>query len=153
MSAQAEWFKRNVPVEPDALPPVLDLEWNNKSPTCPRGVPREVAIPAIQTFIAAMEQHYRKRPILYTDANFHRDILSDGAFADYPIWVRSVKDLPQNKFPGRPWSFWQYTEKSAIPGIKGPVDRNAFAGNRSQWRQLAESGFMNARPGETIASK
>lgn len=141
MASQVEWFKRNVPVDPDALPPVLDLEWNSQSPTCPRGVSREIAIPEIQLFVTAMERHYRKRPILYTDINFHRDVLSDGAFADYPVWVRSVKDLPQARFPGRRWSFWQYSERGAVPGIRGPVDKNAFAGNRAQWRRLVETSF------------
>ena len=28
---QADWFMRNVPADADALPPVLDLEWNNHS--------------------------------------------------------------------------------------------------------------------------
>ncbi len=145
MSAQAEWFKRNVPVDPTALPPVLDLEWNSKSPTCPRSVPRDIAIASIRSFISAIEQHYRKRPILYTDINFHRDVLSDGVFAEYPVWVRSVKDLPQMRYPGRQWSFWQYSDKSAVPGITGLVDRNAFAGSRAQWDRLVADGFVQAK--------
>ena len=30
-SEQAAWFVQMVPADPDALPPVLDLEWNNHS--------------------------------------------------------------------------------------------------------------------------
>ena len=32
---QALWFMLNVPPDSDALPPVLDLEWNSASKTCP----------------------------------------------------------------------------------------------------------------------
>ena len=32
---QALWFMLNVPPDRDALPPVLDLEWNSRSKTCP----------------------------------------------------------------------------------------------------------------------
>ena len=31
---QAAWFRRNVPDDFDALPPVLDLEWNGHSGSC-----------------------------------------------------------------------------------------------------------------------
>ena len=41
---QAQWFKRNVPYDPTALPPVLDVEWNGESVNCPRKVPREQAL-------------------------------------------------------------------------------------------------------------
>ena len=41
---QALWFMLNVPADPDALPPVLDLEWNSHSPTCPKKVPRDKAL-------------------------------------------------------------------------------------------------------------
>jgi lysozyme len=41
---QARWFKRNVPNDPGALPPVLDVEWNNASKTCPQKVDKETAL-------------------------------------------------------------------------------------------------------------
>lgn len=34
-SQQADWFIRNVPNDPDALPPVIDVEWNGDS-SCKR---------------------------------------------------------------------------------------------------------------------
>ena len=145
MAAQAEWFKRNVPVDPEALPPVLDLEWNFQSPTCPKKVPRETAQAEVHAFVNAVERHYRKKPILYTDIVFYRDVLNDGSFSDYPLWVRSVKDLPQERYPGRQWAFWQYTERGSVPGIQGHVDKNAFAGSKAQWRRLVETAFHGER--------
>jgi lysozyme len=41
---QAIWFKQQIPNDPDALPPVLDVEWNGHSKTCPQKVSRELAL-------------------------------------------------------------------------------------------------------------
>lgn len=141
MEKQFAWFKRNVPVEKDAMPPVLDLEWNTHSPTCPRKVPRAVAQREIRKFVRMAEAHYGKRPILYTDIRFYRDVLSDGSFSRYPLWVRATRKLPQQLYPGRRWAFWQYSDRSRIPGIKGRVDKNAFSGSRRAWRQLVAANF------------
>src|SRR5918993_3190250 len=64
---QAAWFRRNVPNDPAALPPVLDLEWNGHSRTCPRRVPRETALAHVKLMLNEMEAHTGKRPIIYTD--------------------------------------------------------------------------------------
>jgi lysozyme len=128
---QAEWFRRNVPPDPDALPPVLDLEWNNNS-RCPQRVPREQALAMIRTMLEAMEAHTGKRPIIYTDITFHKDVL-EGEFEDYPFWLRSVAAEPHERYTDRRWTLWQFTTTGRVPGIKGDVDRNAFYGTENQW--------------------
>jgi lysozyme len=135
---QAEWFKRNVPNDPEALPPVLDLEWNGHSRTCPKKVPREVAIEKIRLLLAEMEAHTGKRPIIYTDITFHRDVL-EGVFDDYPYWLRSVAAEPEERYSERPWMVWQYTTTGRVPGIDGDVDRNAFYGSLSDWRKFVST--------------
>jgi lysozyme len=130
---QAEWFRRNVPADPDALPPVLDLEWNGHSRTCPKKVPREQALAMIKVMLDAMEQHTGKRPIIYTDITFHAEIL-EGEFEDYPHWLRSVAAEPQERYSNRRWTFWQFTTTGQVPGIDGHVDRNAFFGTENQWQ-------------------
>jgi len=143
MADQIAWFKRNVPVEPDALPPVLDVEWNFQSPTCPRRVPVAVAQAKMREFLHAMERHYGKKPIIYADIKFHREVLANGEFAEYPFWVRSVAAVPQERYPGRRWAFWQITATGRVAGISTPVDRNVFAGSHHQWQQLAQTGFRH----------
>ena len=134
---QAMWFSYAVPQDGNQLPPVLDLEWNNDSKTCPRRVPREEALEMIKLVLAAMEQHTGKRPVIYTDINFHRDVL-EGELRNYEFWLRSVAAEPQERYRNRPWTFWQYTATGRVPGIAGDVDRNAFHGSEREWRQWLE---------------
>jgi lysozyme len=132
-SEQAVWFTQAVPQDAAQLPPVLDVEWNNASATCPHHVPRADAIEKIHKLLDIMEQHTGKKPIIYTDINFHRDVL-DGEFNDYEFWLRSVAAEPRERFDHRSWTFWQYTATGRVPGIRGNVDRNVFRGSERQWR-------------------
>ncbi len=126
-------FEQNAPVEGDALPPVLDVEATPTSKTCHRHLTQEDAIAEMKVMLDEMERHYGKRPIIYTTVDFYQAILSDGAFMDYPIWVRSVKYQPSVKYGPRPWHFWQYQSDGSIAGIQAHVDRDAFFGTQKQW--------------------
>lgn len=127
---QADWFIRNVPREPGALPPVLDLEWT-RSRNCPQRpdgahVRREAAV-----FLSRLEAHYGQRPVVYTTPDFYRD--TDLARLRAEFWLRAVADHPSNVYPGQDWVFWQYTGTGSIPGIPGKVDINAFRGSPADW--------------------
>ena len=135
---QAVWFSHAVPHDPTQLPPVLDLEWNNHSVTCPKRVSREVALEKIRKMLEIMEYHTGKRPVIYTDINFHRDVL-EGELKGYEFWLRSVAAEPHERYKNRPWTFWQYTATGRVPGIGGNVDRNVFVGSESDWRRWLRS--------------
>ena len=130
---EISWFEQNAPVEDDALPPVLDVEATPTSKTCHRHLTQDAAIADMQVMLTEMERHYGKRPIIYTTVDFYEAILADGAFMDYPIWVRSTKHHPSVKYGSRPWHFWQYQSDGSIAGISGHVDRDAFFGSKSEW--------------------
>ncbi|MBM3545014.1 MAG: glycoside hydrolase family 25 protein [Alphaproteobacteria bacterium] len=132
---QALWFMLNVPQDPDALPPVLDVEWNGHSKTCPRRVSRETALTKMKIMLDAMQAHTGKRPIIYTDPAFYRDVLK-GEFAEYHFWLRSVAAPPSKIYGDRKWAFWQFTQTGHVPGVKGKVDRNAFNGTESDWNRV-----------------
>ena len=150
---QARFFLSNVPNDPEALPPVLDLEWNDASPTCPGAFPASKAVPMIRTLLAAMEARTGKRPIIYTDVTFYRDILSGGAFADYPLWLRSVAAEPAKLYPGRPYTYWQFSSTGRVPGIAGDVDRNVFNGSADDWdRWLVQAGVVKPEKTATAAA-
>jgi lysozyme len=139
---QAAWFIRHVPRDRTALPPVLDMEWNHKSRTCPHRPDAGTVRAEMRVFLAALTRHYGKRPIVYSTVDFYRDnhlweVRGHGGF-----WLRSVAGHPSVTYPGQPWTFWQYTGTGVVDGIAGEADINVFAGSRPQWSAWVAS---NAR--------
>ncbi len=131
---QARWFIRNVPKEAGSLPPVLDIEWNHASPSCKRRPSGAEARHEAERFIQKIEQHYGRRPVVYTTVDFYRDT-GIGQLQGGDFWLRSVAGHPEQVYPGAHWVFWQYTGTGSVPGIKGNVDLNAFAGSAENWLQ------------------
>lgn len=135
---QISWVKETIPVDPDALPLVLDMEWNAHSKTCRERPGREKILRDMTVFLDAMEAHYGKRPVIYSSVDFHRDRLVD-ALHDEQFWLRSVAAYPNRVYQKREdWYFWQYTAEGRVDGIKGDVDRNVFFGAKSQFRDWLE---------------
>ncbi len=128
---QADWFIRNVPKVENALPPVIDVEWNGES-RCRKRPSRERVLEKMQVFMDKLERHYGQRPIIYTAPDFYRDNLK-GAFLDYPFWLRSVAAHPSKVYPGRKWVFWQYSGSGLSHGVKGQIDLNVFHGSEKSW--------------------
>jgi lysozyme len=144
---QAQWFVQHIPNDGDALPPVLDVEWNGHSRTCPRKVPPETAREKMRLMLAELEAHTGKKPIIYTDITFHKDVIEGTSeFDDYPFWIRSTAALPEERYTARPWEFWQWTTTGRVPGIRGDVDRNVFYGGEAEFQGwLAGSYDIGAR--------
>ena len=130
------WFEQNVPVDANALPPVLDVEATPTSHTCHRHLDRESAIPEMRAMLQEMERHFGKKPIIYTSVDFYQAILAGSDFSEYPMWVRSTKHHPSVRYGSRQWMFWQYQADGRIPGIDGKVDRNVFHGTEDQWNEF-----------------
>lgn len=153
---QASWFMAHVPVDRDALPPVLDVEWNSHSKTCPRRIARETAIAKIKIMLKAMEAHSGKRPIIYTDPKFHREVL-EGEFTDHHFWLRSVAAKPEAKYQERDWAFWQFTTTGRVQGVAGPVDRNSFNGTPTDWKLVLKNrcicGTAGSMPNSQTATE
>ncbi|MBV1863762.1 MAG: glycoside hydrolase family 25 protein [Rhodobacteraceae bacterium] len=137
---QARWFIRNVPRDAKMLPPVLDIEWNPRSPSCklrpePSKVRREMRV-----FLERISKHYGKRPVIYATPDYYQDNQL-WRVSGYDFWLRSVADHPSDRYPGRKWAFWQYTSTGVVPGIEGDADINAFKGSAEQWQAwLAANG-------------
>ncbi|MCX8999219.1 glycoside hydrolase family 25 protein [Rhizobiaceae bacterium BDR2-2] len=132
-SEQASWFIRNVPRDPDALPPVIDVEWNGDSACKRRPSPQQVR-EKMQVFMDMLERHYGKRPVIYTAPDFYADNLK-GAFQNYPFWLRAVAQHPSKVYPGRKWVFWQYSGSGLSQGVNGKIDLNVFHGSESEWHR------------------
>lgn len=135
-SEQADWFIRNVPKDPDALPPVIDVEYNGES-SCRFRLSPEKAREKMQVFMDRLERHYGKRPVIYTAPDFYKDNLR-GHFLDYPFWLRSVAAHPSKTYPGRKWVFWQYSGSGLSQGVNGKIDLNVFYGSVKDWQRWVE---------------
>lgn len=128
---QAAWFISHVPRERGTLPPVLDLEWTHSRTCRVRPSPAEIRREAM-IFMSALEQYYGQRPIIYTTVDFYRD--NNLSSWNEEFWLRSVANHPRITYPGKRWSFWQYTGTGKVPGVSGNVDINVFNGGPQQWR-------------------
>ena len=129
---QSAWFIRNVPKAKGALPPVLDVEWNSYSRSCPKRPSRAVVLKKMQVFLDDLEQHYGQKPVIYTTPDFYRDNLR-GQFTGHSFWLRSVKAHPSELYPGRKWAFWQYSGTGLSKGVEGHIDLNVFNGTEQGW--------------------
>jgi lysozyme len=123
---QARNFMAAVPPERGALPPAVDLE--HMGP-CRSGSQVANLVEEIATFLAMLQDHYRRRPILYTDVVFDASYLW-GHFTGETFWTRSIVLPPW--FRTSQWLVWQYHSCGRRAGIDGPVDLNAFRGSRSE---------------------
>ncbi|MCR5859615.1 glycoside hydrolase family 25 protein [Mesorhizobium sp. J428] len=132
-SSQADWFIRNVPKDPNALPPVIDVEWNHLS-ACKKRPSRATVLEKMQVFMDKIEAHYGQRPVIYTAPDFYGDNLKN-AFQNYPFWLRAVAQHPSKVYPGRDWVFWQYSGSGLSHGVRGKIDLNVFSGSESDWRR------------------
>ena len=130
---QAAWFVANVPADPDALPPVLDVEWNPASRSCPQKVTRDVALATMRVMLTAMETTYGRKPVIYAPLDFYQDVMA-GALDTYPLWVRNIDDAPGQGYGGRPWMVWQREDDGRVDGIGAAVDVDCFNGGESAWR-------------------
>jgi lysozyme len=135
---QARWFIKNVPDDPTALPPVLDVEWNNHS-SCKNKWGKADILEKIRVMLAAMEKHTGKLPIIYTDIAFHRNILA-GEHFDNAFWLRSTAAEPHERYHNRQWMFWQWTQTGTVKGIRTEVDRNVFYGDINDWTVFLLTG-------------
>ena len=134
---QARWFFQHVPRTPGALPPVLDMEWTPTSPTCTIRRNPDVIRADARRLIQLLTAHYGTRPILYTTVDFFEDNAL-GQLGGVDFWLRSVAAHPADRYAGQHWTFWQYSATGLVPGIKGRVDLNTFAGSRGAWADWLE---------------
>ena len=126
--SQANYFIKNVKLEPGDLPPVLDVEHKPKNQT------DEEFKKSVLTWLEIVENEYGVKPIIYTYYKFKMKYLSDKIFDDYPYWIAHYY-VDKVEYKG-PWKFWQHTDCGKLPGIKGYVDFNIYNGSFYDLRRL-----------------
>ncbi|MGL2994933.1 glycoside hydrolase family 25 protein [Flavobacterium sp. TSSA_36] len=120
---QAALFIKTVHLQTGDLPPVLDIE------KLPKNQSMSNLKKGLRRWLQAIENYYKVKPIIYTGEKYYDDFLKE-EFSDYLFWIANYnfyREEIQND-----WLFWQFTEKAAVPGIKGNVDVNIYNGDLQQ---------------------
>lgn len=128
---QAQNFIDSVPNRADALPPVIDLEYESN---CINEFTKEQLLKEIQIIHDRLQQHYGKQPIFYISKAFYNIVLAD-EFKQTPLWVREYQGLPKLKNDPT-WQFWQHSNQGSISGISTTVDLNVFNGDEKDWNKF-----------------
>lgn len=132
------------------LPPAIDFEEYSDNG------PRE-NVPWIQRFVEVVRSELGRDPIVYTGAFVWRWEVRDAAidadedkWMDLPLWVvrytrnRSIDPLTRGgyRLPWKAWDIWQWSGggdfafHGPVPGVKGVVDVNRFAGDEDDLARL-----------------
>lgn len=128
--AQAANFIATVPKDPDSLPHVVDAE--HMGP-CKGVDPIVDMAQSISAFLDIVEDHYGKRPIIYTTREFH-DAFLKGTLHAERFWIRSLFLPPRVRTEN--WLFWQHHNNGRRKGVTGPIDLNVFRGSREEFDAL-----------------
>lgn len=117
---QADNFIATVPLDHDALPPAVDLEFLGNCGNRPTaGEFRK----ELNIFLAKVEGHFGRRAIFYLTQEFDNEYRVSGG-SDRPLWLRSLVFEP--RFGGRVWTVWQASSFRKLEGIEGRVDWNVI---------------------------
>lgn len=134
---QAEFFLKHVNIEKGDLPPVLDVEFDEK--TDDKLLPKEDILRGIKTWLDIVEAKTGVKPIIYANLDYYGRYISY-RFPDHKIWIANYNNTKGNlTLPdSRKWSFWQLSTKARCNGISEPADFNVFSGNMEELRQLTK---------------
>ncbi|BAO87895.1 GH25 family lysozyme [Caballeronia cordobensis] len=126
-----------------ALPFALSVQippkgFNKKQYACYTAMPNETVRGRILEILSILESHYGKTPVAYGNRSSLREVL-DKRFDKYMVWLAVYKSSQKATAQdlglegSNPWTLWQYTASSDIPGIGKNVDANVFFGDEKQY--------------------
>jgi lysozyme len=130
---QAENFLRVAPIDPNTLPPAIDLEFSgyNRHRRPSHGqFAKELA-----AFVDAVTERYKRPPAIYTTSEFRRQYLRSMAIEC--LWIREVLTRP--RMEANEWIFWQFSGQGRVRGIGTFVDLNVFNGSASEFDELVKT--------------
>lgn len=101
------------------------------------GNPENIDIELIKERLSSMVDYLNLRgiaPTLYCNKKDYYEYLAD-SFPGNSLWICSFSEDPISA----DWTFWQYSHKGTIKGVKGNVDLNVFKGSKADWLQFINS--------------
>ena len=103
------------------LPPVIDVEVDG-------GLAAPIVAARARIWVERVRAGLGVEPIVYTGGDLWRN---GGAelLGSQPLWVAHyTPSCPTLPSPWTRWTFWQHTDRGAVPGIDHAVDLDLFAG-------------------------
>jgi GH25 family lysozyme M1 (1,4-beta-N-acetylmuramidase) len=127
--AEADHFVEVAQLVPGNLVPVLDLERTG-------GLSQEQVTEWILAWLGRVTERLGVRPMIYTSPNGWATRTGDTTAvvkAGYTLlwvahWGVESPRVPAEDWGGYGWTFWQYTDCGAVPGIEGCVDLDWYRG-------------------------
>ncbi|MEO7118547.1 MAG: glycoside hydrolase family 25 protein [Candidatus Limnocylindrales bacterium] len=127
---EADWFVRHADLGPGNLVPALDLETSGRLGH--RALRRWTL-----AWLGRVEARLGVKPMIYTTPAFWEYYLRDSraiARQGYQVlwiahWGANHPRVPARDWNGNSWTYWQWTARGDVNGIRGNVDRNWFSGN------------------------
>lgn len=145
-TAQADLVIAAVKRDRGELPPVIDVETDGGKR------PAELAA-GIRAWVERVRTELRVEPIVYTGPDFWRERVGGADLTSQPLWLAHyTPSCPTIPSPWMRWTFWQHTDRGAVPGIDKPVDLNLFAGDYFALEELGRRSRLGA-PGEPAAAR
>ncbi|MBA3542762.1 MAG: glycoside hydrolase family 25 protein [Deltaproteobacteria bacterium] len=134
-TAQADLVIAALREDPGELPPTIDVETT--------GGLKPAAIAAkIRVWVERVRTRLGIEPLVYTSPDFWREEVGTNIGPDQvrsvnpseqPLWLAHyTTKCPTVPAPWTRWTFWQHSQTGRVPGIKGPVDLDVFAGTIDQ---------------------
>jgi GH25 family lysozyme M1 (1,4-beta-N-acetylmuramidase) len=128
--AQADVFVSVAQPQTGELAPVLDLERTG-------GLSRASLRAWTAAWLDEVQIQVGIRPTIYASPNFWRRALGDAntfAAGGSQLWIAHWRvpspRVPASNWGAVGWTFWQWTNCSRVPGIRGCVDGDRYRGSR-----------------------
>jgi len=115
--------------KPTDLPPAIDIEQIDFNKITVEQLQSDIL-----TWLKLVENAIGKRPIIYSDRDYHKHILNTAPLKDYKVWIAD----PDSKLEPQvsKWTFWQNKMDIVVPSITGKIDLNRFEGSLEELKQL-----------------
>ena len=122
------------------LPAAVDMEWNPAGPTC-YGMSRKQIVSWLWDFVNQYHARAGRWPVIYTPAVWWNQCT--GGYSGFerrgdPLWQSTLGNTPRQLARG--WTrttFWQYEQRTTVPGIPRLVDIDVFNGSTEELHRLA----------------
>lgn len=130
VNSQINIFIKNSKWEKGDLPPVLDLESEDKNEEAYIKKLRKYGVKKMQDdalrWLKVIEAYYKVKPIIYTTEVWKKNFLDNKEFDNYDFWLARYYNVKPASF--NPWTFWQRTDKAKPNGYNSAVDVDQFNG-------------------------